>query len=92
MSATVTLSAEQRAQTRTRILQILLTEQAVSDGLLGRLDDPQLLNDPQLLDDSAEIRQAARTLPADDLSDILCRQLLEDSAEIRQAARTLPAD
>ncbi|EKS7792146.1 magnesium transporter [Edwardsiella piscicida] len=72
MSATVTLSAEQRAQTRTRILQILLTEQAVSDGLLGRLDDPQLLNDPQLLDDSAEIRQAARTLPADDLSDILC--------------------
>ncbi|QPR29489.1 magnesium transporter [Edwardsiella hoshinae] len=71
MSVTVTPSAASRAQMRARILHILLNEQAISDGLLGRLEDPQLLADPQLLDESAELKQSVRQLSSADLSDVL---------------------
>ncbi|TBL87698.1 magnesium transporter [Hafnia alvei] len=64
-------SVKQRAEDRFRILQLLLNNKSLSEGILGKLEDPSQLNNPELLDQTAEIKSLVNKLPAPDLADTL---------------------
>ena len=62
---------KQRAEDRFRILQLLLNNKSLSEGILGKLEDPEQLHNPELLDQTAEIKSLVNKLPAPDLADTL---------------------
>jgi magnesium transporter len=67
MSLPIKNSARQRAEDRSRILSLLLTDDALTDSLL----DPQVEQDAEQRDQTSELSGLANNLPAADVADAL---------------------
>ncbi|MFA7261348.1 MAG: magnesium transporter, partial [Aeromonas bestiarum] len=67
MSLPVKNSAKQREQDRSRILTLLLADDALTDSLL----DPQTVQDAELRDQTSEMTRLVNSLPAADIADAL---------------------